>query len=622
MAIVFNCPHCGELHRVKDDLAGKVGKCKRAACRQQILIPTKSTIPANGVPTSGPIDAEALAAAAFSDEVKAQPKEEAQVKKISIACPGCENKFEVDSAMQGKNTRCPGCGHVFRVPKIIEDKPADWRANKSVPSLAKTTEPVPSGVWETQAKGVSVKSLKEAGVDVVEDDEDASERRLRRIKQLFYGLALLGMIAFVVLYLMRTRREGKEEKWMEMAVKEIDSKEEGSKRPEFKAAIYRLAAEYRIRSFKKREDLDESLKQLREARTLLQDLPVAQVDRNGMLLELALAFTNLGGDLNEVNDEKRLPWEKVQPEIRKTLNLISATEKDLRIRSLRLLTRRLAGKDQGMLAYNIARSCTNDTELPDMVGLVGIELVLAGKKDMAQQVLNKAPPTASPELTALWLALHPSEQKTPANFPQVPAATGALSRDARLAYAEGYALQGKIAEGRAIAESPGGTIFDRFDALLRVAAVAVETGKNDKAGPIIDYLVPLLNSELKAKPPNAWVTLRLVELAARLNKMEAVQTALDSMKDESVKSWARLEVLRIKLASQPKARADETWVESIDRPETAALPAALARMEVSRHNAAAGETNYTRSIEAFPKGTIRPFGYAGTALGAQDRNMK
>jgi DNA-directed RNA polymerase subunit RPC12/RpoP len=635
MAIVFNCPHCGELHRVKDELAGRVGKCKRADCRQQILIPLKSTVPANGPATADPMDAEALAAAAFSEEAPPAPATDdkaaaAPAKMMKVACTGCDAKFEVDQAMQGKNTRCPECGHVFRVPKIIEDKPADWReAGKRRPSMAKA-EDAPEGAWTDERRGVSADSIRKAGAHEVEEEEDPRDRRMRRIKTTLYGLALIGVVGFAVLYIIKSRREGKQEQWMEKALQETDRKDK------FRAGVERYAGEFYVRnvSKNKREELDAALKHLKEeSRDKLLQLPQREVDRNAMLIEVAQAFVVCGGDFNEVNEDRRLSWDKVHPEIRKSLGGIPADEWELRVRGLRLTARRLAAKDQGQLAAEIAKHSCTEAELPEMLGKIGIEFVQMGKKEAAEKLLAKAPARAAPALTALWLALHPDQDRPPASFPHVapPAKGAALPREnraQRLAYAEGRALQGRVADALAIAEAPGDPT-DRAEALVLVAAAAADGGKAEEAGPVLDAVAALYkpgskagDEPVKAPPQASWVMVRAVEAAAKVNKTDAAQTILEAIKDEGVRSWARLEILRARLAAQPKQKADETWVETVSDPTRATLAAAIARAEVARHNAAAGESSYTRTVEAMGKGVLRAFGYAGTALGNQDRTMK
>ncbi len=651
MAIEFNCPHCGVLYKLKDELAGKTGKCKNAKCLQPILIPYRSTVGVNGSGAAQPLDAEALAAAAFGEE---KPPPEVAVaakgpaKKAAVVCSFCDTKFEVDASMAGKNAPCPECGKIVRVPKLIENKPADWRTTASnKPSLAKATEPAPAGVWDAQVKGVSGEALRKAGALDVAEEDDPDDRRIRRIKRALYGAALLGVIALAAIWIRKSFKEGKQERWMERAVVEIDDKNDGSKRPEFKAAIHRYAGEYHVRAAQTAEQFKTALKSFDQALGQLQpeeafaDQPVGEEipkrkptpDRDGMLIELGLSMVVAGGDGNDLSDGKRQTWDQTATSIRKCLIKVSRDDEaspagklptdslELRDRSLRLLARKLAEKNKGELGITVAKGITLPDELPEAAGRLGIELLLVGKKEQAQKVLAKAPPGAQPALTALWLGLNPESSMPKDDFKHVPPPVKdakEFSRDTVLAYAEGRALQGKWSEALAVARLKPGS-FDQADALGRVAAAALDLGSPETAATAIDELVPLAGVRGKDVQRN-WALARFAELAARAGKMDAAQKFIDAIEDDSVRAWAKLDVLRVKLAGRPKQKADDSWLESIADPAQASVAQAMAVAEVARHNAAAGESSYTRTVDSLPKGTIRPFGMAGTALGNQDRN--
>jgi tetratricopeptide (TPR) repeat protein len=585
----------------------------------------RSTVAVNGAGTPAkPVDAEAMALAAFAEEAPppmAEVIETPAAKKIQIHCPACDHPFEVDSGMQGKNTRCPECGNVFRVPKILEEKPADWRdAHKQKPSLAKVEEPAPTGAWEDQRKGVSKEAITQAGAEEYEEEE-AGERRVRLFKRAFYTLALIGMIVFVVMYFTRSRVDNKREELMAKALAEL---KEAQVRPQYLAALFRYDAEYQLNNAaKKREAAETARKIFEEARGQLQQLsdkkesPETIVDRNGMLVELALSQTLLGGDLDEINKDLRLQWQSVQSEIRKTLNFITPTEWDLRERGIGLLARKLAEKDQGFQAFQVAKNCSNAAEFPELAGRVGIEQFLAGKKEVAEKVLKEAerisPNAKSPALTALRMALNKDQQQAP---------TGPrLERPARLGFAEGKALQGDFAEAKKIAHATGAETYDLADALILVAKTAVDAGKTSEAGPILDEVAGIFKSSaatfLSRRP---WQLLRVVELSTQAGKTDTANAVLDLMKGNPVEPWARLQVFRVKLAADPKQKSDYTLIEAIDANR---LPAALAQAEAARRNTVVGDASYRRlTVEPLAKGTLRPFGYAGIALGEQDRGSK
>jgi hypothetical protein len=613
MAIEFNCPHCGVLYKLKDEMAGKTGKCKNAKCQKPILIPYRSVVGTAGA------DAEALAAAAFSEEKPpAAAKAEGPTKKIAVTCQFCDHKFEADAAMGGKNTPCPECREIIRIPKLVEDKPADWRNTASGrPSLAKAAEPAPAGVWETQAKGVSGEALRKAGVLDVPDEEEPGERRIRRIKQACLGLAVLGALAFGVSYLLRSNRDSKQDRSMEKAVKEIDA--EAADKPALRAAIQRFAGEYHVRAAKKNsEDLKLGVASFDKARDLLQNLePESDIDRNGMLAELGVALVVCGGEGEETSENRRLRWDQALPLIRKCLDKIPPEESALRGRALCSLVRKLAEKNQAAKAVTIAQNICTEKEFPEMAGRIGIELFLMGKKDLAKSALDMAMTgEQQPALTALWLALNPEALEPPADVPlekaPVKGAKG-VTLEAIKAYAEGWALQGKFAEARAIAKQAGEPA-DEVELLTRIAAVAVATSKIDEAGKCIDEIVTL-PLQAKESPLSPWLLVQAAELAARANKTEKVPAILDAM-PPSARSWAQLGLLRMKLAAQPKLKAEDPAAS-----EAPDLAQALMQSEVARHNIAAGESGYARQVDALPK-LLRPFGYAGVTLGNQDRNSK
>jgi len=626
MALQFNCPHCGAFYRLDEKFAGKTGRCKNAECKKSILIPLQSTAtaPTNGAPAkkAAPIDAEQAAAAAFADEPAPVAKKEVALAKIATVCPACDHKFEVDGALAGKNFPCPECRKLIKIARPVEAKPTDWRtAASNRPSLAKSEEPVPSGAWEVQRKGVSADSLIKAGAHEVDDDEEPRERRLRLIKKYAFRLAVLGMIVWAVVYFMKSRRVGEQERWMEMAVKEI----EGAPKPEFKAAIHRYAGEYQVRAARKSEELQTAIDWLHKSRDELLNLPPSNSDRNAMLIELGIAYTVCAGDSAEVNDGRRLPWERIHTHVRKCLDKIPPNEPVLRDRAMRMLARKLLEREQPMLAMQIARSCGSDADQAEYVGRVGIEFVLLNKKDLAQQVFDKMVPGPQPACTALWLALN-SGERPPAGAAWIapPVAKGGppVTRDARLAYAEGRALQNRFADAYQIAKLPGNS-NDQLEAMALIGAVAIDSGKTEEAIAAFDAVIAAIKSEAKgAVMPPPWLLACYVDLAVKAKKPEVANLLIDAIKDEMVRSWARLTVVRGKIAAAGKEKAEDSMLEPIANPPAAPLAALLSQAELARHQAFVGESAYGRVVKALSKNIIQPFGYAGTALGNQDRTVK
>jgi hypothetical protein len=604
MAIVFSCPNCQELYRLKDDAAGRKAPCRK--CKLMLTAPK---------PMSA-ADAEAAALAALMEEAPVAVKTEKVVEKFKFSCEFCGQEHEVERSQEGKNMRCGECGKIIRVPKVIKDKPIDWReTNDGKPSLAKRDTPKLEGATEA-AKMVSAEAVKEGGGFDFEEEEDPAERRARRIKQIIYGSMFL-IVAFVVgrSYL-SSRAIHKQEGMMERALREIEDPVEGAKRPDIQAAIHCYAGEYYLRGAKKRQDLDASIKHFSQTLGKLQTSSNYPSDHAAMMMELAATMTVLGGEPDQIRDEIRLPWDKVQQKVQQPFVQAQAVDSDQRDWGTRLLTHAFVARGQPTAIYNVARYAYPDRET-ECAGRVGIELLAMNQKDAATELLAKAPQGQMPALTAFKMAMGAEPGMA------APPNRGEVTLRARLAFAEGYALQGKMDEAKALAERSGPPT-DRARALVLIAAVELEHRKNSlEATKSLEAAGTILLTELKEERQPGWLMVRIADLSARAGKWEYAQKIADAITDESIRAWATLEILRARIVGVPKSKCDDGWVEVISDPAKANLATLMAREEFARHNAAVGETSYLNYIEkSWPKGQMKPFGYAGTALGNQDRTVK
>src|SRR5437870_2886835 len=99
MAIVFDCPHCREPYKLRDEYAGKRATCKNPDCRQVIVIPQPST---NGALAPPPADVEAAALSALADEAPKSPEQAPAEKVIPVTCSYCGHKWTEPMAKAGK----------------------------------------------------------------------------------------------------------------------------------------------------------------------------------------------------------------------------------------------------------------------------------------------------------------------------------------------------------------------------------------------------------------------------------------------------------------------------------------------------------------------------------------
>jgi tetratricopeptide (TPR) repeat protein len=621
MAIAFSCPHCGELYRLKDELAGKRVTCRKTTCRKVFAIP------GNAPKVSAPVDAEALAAAALAEEPAVKQPTGPQ-KKIKVTCEYCDHAFEVEASMAGKNVRCPECGKIVKAPALVEQKPIDWRTGgDGRPSMAKREkDPALDGAWEAERTFAKRESLEQAGA-IAKEEETEPVPIGKRIRQIVLLLAGLGLIAWGAIWFTKSRKEEKTERSLAEAVNAVENADETKAIPQFHAAIYRAAAEHRLRGIQKKEDLEEGEKYLLRAVAKLRDLPPTATERNALLVQVAELMPELGGPKDQVDQDLRRGWAdgqiSVKKHLRQTLQNLPP-DRDLKMLALRKVARRLGAKGQAEMATALALEVAAD-EPAEAIGQIGLELFQSGQKEAAQEVLKRAEglgdAAKAPALTALRLALGGGQPAPAGNLTLIPPPeAGSASDDARLAYAEGLALAGKMPQALSVAgfDGPGGD-EGRVRAYAAVASVALESGAGEAVS-AAELAARIIEQKMRSSPPPTWLMIRVAGLAARAGRVDAANGVVDTISDESAKSWAKLEVLRGRLAAL-KEKGDDSWLDALGDPSKPKVVQGLGREEMARHNAAVGESGYAKVVDTWPK-AMRAFGQAGTALGEQDRRRK
>ena len=83
MSVSFQCPSCAKSLSVRDEFAGKKGRCP--GCTTIIAIPAPTRAETNG-------------------------------DRIQFTCPQCDHKVSVGRQHAGRQGQCPRCGHVFSIP--------------------------------------------------------------------------------------------------------------------------------------------------------------------------------------------------------------------------------------------------------------------------------------------------------------------------------------------------------------------------------------------------------------------------------------------------------------------------------------------------------------------------
>lgn len=600
MAIEFNCPHCKTHYRLKDEFGGKTATCKNPDCRKVIPIPK-----ASGSLPSAPADLDAIAAAAFADEV-AKADKPAELM-IPVTCTGCDYAWTVEASKEGKNVRCPECGRVVRVPVRKKEEKADWRTGGGGPSLAKRETGLDrEGAFGTAHMGGISEGTAREIVKSRDDEEEPEERRRKVIKRGLISLLILAVIGAAAYFAFKTRKEMKTEANMAQAVKE--QKEQGAKDPRFEAIMLRASAEYKCRTASSSEEAGEALNEVRRARNTLKQAHGGKgpsADAAGLIAEVAVTMPLLLGSTAEEEKGVRHKKDEVVREIRQTLDLI--TDPDLVAEVVRTATRECARKGHPTLLEGVANQRADKDELNAQIGLELLRVDREKYRGDAEGLLTKLGTADTPGAQALRTALGkplPAKKKDENPAPS-PAAT-----------AEAEAIKGNGAAAAKAARSVSGAA-EKAKALAAVGQTMLQSGPGEAGPVLVDASKTLKGAQGVVSP---WVSIRVCRLLGRAGQFEEGESLAASLPDDQTKAWARLGALRGRLETMKDKKAEDAWLDPIGDP-TKLTAAAKAREVVARHNAAAGFAgDYQGVVKNWTAGSVRPFGMAGIVLGQLDRD--
>ncbi|HEY2787753.1 MAG TPA: hypothetical protein VGJ05_22540 [Fimbriiglobus sp.] len=624
MPIEAQCPHCRKPYKFKDEFVGKRVKCAAAGCRQVFEVKVMSKE-----------DLEAVALAAIVDNpdpVAAAPEDQ---RKVKVICSACEHVWEEPWAKQGKNTVCPECRHRQKVPEEKgEGKKVDWRDPKSGrPTLAKV-EDVPEDVWGSSKSNVSVKALKDAGAI------PEIEYEPRPLKQkIYFGLGGVGLVLALLLGTWAVFFRGREAGLLDRLMKEAVAASAGMKdtgmTPASAAAaegVLRIYdGEYQARLLNDGR-LKAALDQFAGSRMSLDAAPKG-IERDAALTEWLAAVVSLGGDENQATGRIKIRWEPAASQARARINekeysvveelqsgfsiLQKATDFDTRVATFRRITETLAGVKQTKLLPSLLGQGFAPNEFNEVQGYLGLDLFRLGEETGAKAIATELDGTiaekdkAPGSVRALW---HVTGVK-----PLAVIGPGNVGIQTRLALALAKAVEKKGGDAAEEAMRPGST-NDQF----RVMALCADTLEDSSA--VVDKAAELLNTVRNNREAMAGVAAAswasLARAAGRVGKDEAARRFSSAPLTDDGKAHAVAELMRGKLAAIGNQKADPAWADVPEDAKMIKVGHLIARAMIARHNGrVTGDAGLAKDYESWPKGTVRPFGYAGLVLGLQDRNQ-
>lgn len=650
MPIDATCPACQKRYKLKDELAGKSVKCSNQECRKVFAVPgagVATAAPAAAKPAAKPkpkaktqkeleAEAEALAASLFSEQ--AEDAKPAAERTITVECVMCNHKWPEPESKAGKNVICPECKHRMKVPELKKKTTGDWRdATGGRRSMEKGPE-LPKDLAEQQMQDVSIRSLEEAGAI------EAPELEPRPVG---FWVTLAAVILFVVggaagavFWVMKSTAQGQEDGAMAEALKGMDElKDDASPIPKddrrlMRANLLIASGEYHAR-LNTKEGIKEGLKAFAAARRELEAGPKTQHERDALFAELAVAQLSLGGADEQIQGEVRLGWSSqavpgkgppvgntvtdyVQTELRQTLSKFVErdVDKGVRLMAVARLTRELCKAGHADILFEIVAQGFAPEDAGEAQAFTLLAALLHGgpeDKIRRQAELLRDQLKADPNLPAPWPAVALFDMlglKADRVLIPPPVGDGApVSFQTRLAYSALYLSQAKIPEAVKVACGPPGTAAERFPAMATLAELMADPK------PLFEEAAKQLKD---AQPGSRMHLYRLARAAGDAGVADKGDAFAKAITDEGLREWAVAE------ANRGKWAASKNTVAAVDLPlppDPAKMRAgqAWAALLFARHNArVGGDRGAGKQYDEWADEKLRPFGYAGMALGFQD----
>jgi hypothetical protein len=459
--------------------------------------------------------------------------------------------------------------------------------------------PEPEGAWGSAKAGhVSRDALLEA--DVLPDRRVIPLTTRQKIARgIAYGAIGLGVLmAGIVVF--RWTIGTNEQKVINGVIAFADSDDGKAKVGREGVAVLDLAAgEYYGQAksaAEAKKHFEKALKQLNSGTAG----PGGEDDREGVLIDLAVAASDLAGTKEQVDNGQRLDDKESQKLLRSVLEAMLWPE--ARLEALRLVSRRLIAAHQAQRALALASQVfSGPAEQSEALATVGLELHAAGESDLAGKAVDQA----------LGLYKAPEGQTAPRVNVAVVALTKLLNRQPpagddevmQIGQIEFLARQGKLDDARKLAA----TVDEGPSRLRAFLAATGETTPDKQAA--IEAIASISSLRGPERARQALTLLHLLRVGAEAGVEDGtLRPAADAIPEPALRARGHLLILRGRLARTKDAVGDDA-LAAID---TKTASHYRARTELARHNTQAG-SGYTRTVQGWDE-QYRPFGVIGTLL--------